>query len=151
MILFLTCHTLFAQDALDAMSSAFEKKLETAADDWLAHRYARALDGFLASRDIIRQYMPSLAEEFEWQSASVLTSYSILLARLVEIDMRRLEGNDQWVASLTDQSHEWADRLQDQTSAWSDLKVQSLHQMKLRNRWLNRITLVIQHTRNGKG
>ena len=151
MIIFSICHTAVAQDALDAMSSAFEKQIHASAKDWLAHRYARALDGFLDSRDLIRQSMPSLKDDFEWQTASVFTSYSLLLARLVEIDMHEAEGNGQIIPSLTYQSHEWADRLQEQAATWADLRVQSLEQMQLRNRWLNRITLAIQRAKNGKG
>ncbi|NQT25428.1 hypothetical protein HQ585_08735 [candidate division KSB1 bacterium] len=133
------------------MTAAYETQMRTSAEDWLAHRYAHALDGFLSSRDIIREYMPSLEEDFEWQTASVFTSYSMLLARLVEIDMHRSQGDDQLISSLSDQSHEWADCLQEQASTWAKLKVQSLDEMQFRNRWLNRITLAIQRVKNGKG
>lgn len=150
MSLLFTCNTVIAQNTLDAMSAAFEKQMKLAAEEWLSNHYARALDGFLSSRNIIREYMPSLEAEFEWQTASVFTSYSMLLARLVEIDMHRSEGEDQMTASLAEQSEEWADHLQSQASAWAELKVHSLDQMQFRNRWLNRITLAIQRAKNLK-
>jgi len=149
--LLLTCHTIFAQNALDSMTAAFEKQMRASADDWMAQRYARALDGFLAARDIVRRYMPELKEDFEWQTASVFTSYSMLLARMVEIEMHEAEGNGRMTPSLTSQSLEWAERLQEQALTWADLHVQSLEQMQFRNRWLNRITLAIRRARNGKG
>jgi hypothetical protein len=150
MSILFTYSPVFAQSALEAMTAAFEKQMQRAAENWLAHRYARALDGFLVSRDIIRECLPSLEEDFEWQTASVFTSYSALLARLVEIDMHRSKGDDQMAASLADQSQEWAERLQDQASTWAELKVQSLDQMQFRNRWLSRIALAVQRAKDRK-
>lgn len=151
MIHLFICTPLFCKDALMSMTGAFEKQVQHAAGDWLEGRHARALDGFLASRDIVRKHMPSLKEDFDWQTASVLMSYSMLLARLVEIDLHVSRGESHMTDALTVQSREWAERLRAEAAAWTDISVRSLDKMELRNRWLARITRAIQNTKNVKG
>ena len=72
-----------------------------------------------------------------------MKTYTVVLARMVEVDLYQSKGEDNLVIQIAEQALEWARVLKEQASAWLRFKAQSPEEISLRSRWLKRFRTAI--------
>ena len=125
--------------------SDYEVVLKEAAKDWRNKDYARALDGFSSAQIILKNHVPVPSEVFEWKMFLALRAYTLLLARLVEIDIYDDEENTERVTELVNQATDWADVLKKQSKEWAMVNVEDPDRSSFRKRWLDRFSKAVNH------
>ncbi len=138
---FRSAHTNTTEDWI----SEYEVVLKEAAKGWRNKDYARALDGFSSAQTILKNHMPSPTEVFEWKMCLALRTYTLLLTRLVEIDIYSDEKNTARVAELVNQARDWAVILKKQSKEWTTVKVEDPDRSSFRKRWLDRFSKAVDH------
>ena len=135
---------VFAQeDSFYNVVSNYEEKMDLAAKSWLNKNYSRALDGFYAARELLSKNMPTPLDPYGWGWCRSMKTYTVVLARMVEVDLYRSKGEVDLVSQIAVQALEWARVLKEQASAWLRFKAQSPEEILIRNRWLKRFRTAI--------
>jgi hypothetical protein len=134
-------------DTLKQLFSQYDIIVQNAARSWLSKNHVRALDGFYLAGEFITDHMPSPGDSFAWEGCRVLKTYSIVMARLVEIDMVQISKKKQEAVRLSVQAREWALILDDLSDIWEKNKTEHSEERNLRKRWLKRIRAAIEQVK----
>jgi len=126
--------------------SQYETVMQSAARNWVKKKYTRALDDFFLAREVISKNMPNPSESFAWHGSCALKTYTVVMARMVEIDIYRAERDEETVRKITQQAHTWAEILNEQANVWEKVKSQNAAETSLRTRWLSRFQKAIRQT-----
>jgi hypothetical protein len=138
----------FAQNSgFDSLASAFEARLNAAAENWQTNQAIRALDGFKEAREWISRAPIPYGDAFAWSGCRALMTYSIVLSRLVEAETER-KKKSALAHQIESQAKQWAEILYKQIEAWSKIKPITAEQSALRLRWIKRFQAVISKTRH---
>jgi hypothetical protein len=135
------------QDTFYSILPEFESKMAQAAISWKKGNYSRALDGFLLARDLISLHMPTPIDAYGWNWSRSLKTYTIVLARLVELDLIVKSGKTELLEETRHQAVEWGDVLQVQAMDWRKVESQNEEEKTIRNRWIGRYVQAIRQVR----
>lgn len=145
-LLVLTGQTIAQQNSFDDVLSKYEEKIQQAARSWIKKNYARALDGFTSARELLSDNMPPSSDTYAWEEARALKTYTVVLARLTEIDFYRNRGRTDQVIHVAKQAQEWAEVLNEQANDWAEVETQDLEEASSRVRWIKRFLKAIRQT-----
>lgn len=122
----------------------YEQTVQQAARNWLRHNYTGALDGFYSARELLLYHMPLPSDVYSWNTFFSLKIYTVLLTRLVEIELHQKENQIKLEEEVSKQARDWAIVLEEQMKIWKELKSPSVEDEKMRQKWMKRFRAVIQ-------
>lgn len=144
--LVLAGQTIAQQNSFDDVLSEYEEKMDQAARNWIQKNYAKALDGFTSARELLSDNMPPSTETYEWEEARTLKTYTVVLARLTEVDFYRERGRIDQVIHVAKQAQEWSEVLNEQANGWAEVYTPDLEEASSRVRWIKRFLTAIRQT-----
>ena len=145
-LLVLTGETIAQKHSFDDVLSRYEEKMEQAARKWIEKDYARALDGFTSARVLLSDNMPPSTDMYAWEQARALKTYTVVLARLTEVDFYRRRDQEDQVVQVAEQAREWAEVLNEQADGWAEVDTQDMEEASSRVRWIRRFLTAIRQT-----
>ena len=155
--LFVSCIFIFwitggyAQDTPyvpDEWISQYESVMNGVAACWANNDFAKALDGLSSARKILSFNMPLPTEIFAWRMYRTLKTYTIVLTRLVELEVAIQSKDLPKVKRLTLQVEDWAEVLEDQARDWRKIEIQNRGMITFRERWLVRFKEALDRVRH---
>ncbi len=134
------------QDSFEKIVSSYQEKMQEAARSWLKKHYAIALDGFYSADQLLSKNMVSPSETYTWNGLRTLKTYTLVLIRLVQIDLYRSQDQNKLLASIVKQASDWAELLKEEVDAWRKVKITDPDAVVLRMRWMRRCQAAIRRT-----
>ena len=122
----------------------YERTMNEAAKNWLAHNYAAALDDFDSAKKMLLYHMPLPSDGFSWNKFHSLKIYTVLLTRLVEVERYQNGEQAELAEKARKQAKDWAGDLKNQTKKWMALKSPSPEDETMRLKWIKRFHSVVQ-------
>ena len=125
----------------------FKRRMSQAVVCWKNGNYSRARDTFYSARELISEHMPTPMDTYGWNWSRSLKTYTIVLARLVELEVIADQNNDSMMVRMNDQVMEWADVLHQQAMEWKAVRVKNDVEEETRSIWLSRYIQAIRRVR----
>lgn len=122
----------------------YERTMNKAAKNWLAHNYAAALDDFDSAKKMLLYHMPLPSDGFSWNAFHSLKVYTVLLSRLAEVERYQNDDQAELAEKARKQAKDWAGDLKNQTKEWMVLECPSPEDETMRFKWIKRFYSVIQ-------
>ena len=120
--------------------------MDGVAKSWVQKDYAKALDGLTSARSLLSYNMPFPTDIYAWRMYRALKTYTLVITRLIEVDLYIERKDMQRVIQLATQAQEWADALDGQGQDWERVVTQNHDEIYLRAEWLDRFEKSIDRT-----
>ena len=130
----------------DEWIKQFKAVMDGVAKSWVQKDYAKALDGLTSARSLLSYNMPFPTDIYAWRMYRALKTYTLVMTRLIEVDLYIERKDMQRVIQLATQAQEWADALKDQGEDWNRVFTQNQDEIFLRTEWLDRFEKSIDRT-----
>jgi hypothetical protein len=132
----------------DEWISQYESVMNGVAASWANNDFAKALDGLSSARTVLSFNMPLPTEIFVWRMYRTLKTYTIVLTRLVELEVAIQSKDLPKVKRLILQVEDWAEVLEDQARDWRRIEIQNRGMIAFRERWLVRFKEALDRVRH---
>jgi len=136
--------TFAQQNSFEKIVSSYQKKMDEAARSWLKKDYARALDSFYSADQLLSENMVSPSETYAWNGLRTLKTYTLVLIRLIQIDLYRSQDQNNLLASIVKQASDWAALLREEANVWGRVKIADPHAVILRMHWMKRCEAAVR-------
>ncbi|MFH1943376.1 MAG: hypothetical protein ABIL68_14840 [bacterium] len=140
-------HCLAQEVSFYGIVPQYEQKMNDAARSWMNKNYSRALDGFFSAKALLTKHMPTPLDPYGWHWCQAMQTYTVVLERMVEVDMYRIEGKEDFVRKMAEQAMEWAETLKKQAGAWMKVQVQDPTESTLRKQWIQRFLKAVNQAK----
>jgi len=131
----------------DAWIKQYKAVMDGVAKSWVQKDYAKALDGLNSARSLLSYNMPFPTDIYAWRMVRALKTYTLVMTRLIEVDLYIQRKDSERVIQLSTQAQEWANTLNEQGEDWNRVFTQNQDEIFLRVEWLDRFNKSIDRAR----
>ncbi len=138
------------QNDVNEVLSLYEKRMNESAENWLQREYGKALDSFQSAEDLLSINMPSPSNVYLWSEFRTLKTYTLLLARFVEVDQNCGESQSELCKEVIEQAVHWSEVLIKQARTWNQIEITRSDELLSRLRWMKRFESAIRRAQKLK-